>query len=242
MQITKLNNHNEILGVTTTFYGHSCFGMEIDGINLLFDPFITPNPLAKEIKIDNIKADYILITHGHEDHVADAVTIAQQTGAKIISNFEIVNWFQTKGIDNGHPMNLGGSWNFEFGTVKCVNAVHSSVMPDGVYGGNPMGFVIETNSFCFYHAGDTALTYDMKIIGENHELDFAFLPLGDNFTMGPSDALLASDYIGCDNIIGMHYDTFDYIKINHQITLESFKKQGKTLTLPVVGNGFNPLI
>ena len=147
-----------------TFYGHACFSVKIKDKYILFDPFISPNELAKDINIDSIQADYILLSHGHEDHVADVERIAKKTNAKIVSNFEIVTWFGNKGIENAHPMNHGGSWDFDFGKVKYVNAVHSSTLPDGSSGGNPGGFVIESEEGNFYFAGDTALHMDMKLI------------------------------------------------------------------------------
>lgn len=123
-----------------TYYGHSCFSVEVSGKTILFDPFITPNSLAADIDINTIAADYILISHGHEDHIADAVSIAKRTGAVVVSNWEIVQWLGKQGVTNTHPMNIGGHWFFDFGKVKCVNAVHSSSLPDGSYGGNPMDF------------------------------------------------------------------------------------------------------
>jgi L-ascorbate metabolism protein UlaG (beta-lactamase superfamily) len=218
-----------------TYYGHSSFGMEIEGKHLLFDPFISFNEKAAHIDVDTIPADYILLSHGHQDHVADVARIARRTSATIVSNFEIVSWFAGQGLEKNHPMNHGGKWTFDFGTVKYVNAVHSSSLPDGSNGGNPGGFVIETKEKCFYYSGDTALTYDMKLLGEYHALDFAFLCIGDNFTMGIADALIASDFIQCKQIIGMHYDTFGYIVINHEEAKARFATQGKTLHLPAIG-------
>jgi L-ascorbate metabolism protein UlaG (beta-lactamase superfamily) len=218
-----------------TYYGHSCFGAEINGKHILFDPFITPNSLAKHIDINTIKADYILVSHGHEDHVADLVTIAKRTGAKVVSAFEIHSWLNAKGISNTHPMNIGGKVKFEFGNVKCVVAVHSSVLPDGTYGGNPMGFILESSEGNFYYAGDTALTYDMKLIGDYRKIDFAILPIGDNFTMGVDNAIIASEFIKCNKVIGMHYDTFDMIKINKQEAVSKFSKAGKELLLMEIG-------
>ena len=218
-----------------TYYGHSCFGVEINGKHLLFDPFISPNELAKNVNVNLVKADYILISHGHEDHIADAVTIAKRTGAKVICAWEINVWLGKQGVEHIHPMNIGGKIKLDFGNVKCVNAVHSSSMPDGSYGGNPMGFVVESSEGNFYYAGDTALTYDMKLIGEYRSINFAFLPIGDNFTMGIDNAIIASGFINCKDIIGMHYDTFGYIKIDHNEAQTKFTQSGKKLTLLNIG-------
>lgn len=221
-----------------TYYGHSCFKAVINDKHVLFDPFISPNELAKGVNIDEIEADYILISHGHNDHVADVESIARRTGAVVVSNFEVVTWFQNKGLEKVHPMNIGGKWIFDFGKVKCVNAVHSSSMPDGSYGGTAMGFLLETSEGNFYYAGDTALHYDMKLIGEYRDLDFAFLPIGDNFTMSLENAIIASDFIRCNKIIGMHYDTFGYIKINHEEAVRKFTLAGKQLTLMEIGGEY----
>lgn len=218
-----------------TYYGHSAFGIEISGKHLLFDPFISANPLAKGIIIDEIKADYILISHGHFGHIADALPIQKRTAACLVSNWEITSWMEKNGASKIHPMNTGGKIKFEFGGIKCVKAEHSSSMPDGTYGGNPMGFVIESKEGNFYYAGDTALTYDMKLIGDYRSINFAFLPIGDNFTMGIDNAIIASDFIKCDDFIGMHYDTFAPIKINHQEAVDKCKHAGKTLTLMKIG-------
>jgi len=222
-----------------TYYGHSCFQITEDGNKILFDPFITPNPLATGISIAEINPDFVLITHGHGDHVADAEAILKQSGAMLIANFEVVTWFQNKGIENAHPMNQGGNREFDFGSVKVVNAVHSSSMPDGSYGGNPVGFVLNCTGQSLYYAGDTALHQDMKQINEEFNLNFAFLPIGDNFTMGIDDALITANYVGTDKVIGMHYDTFPYIKIDHQTVLDKASAAGIDLTLPVIGQSFN---
>lgn len=219
-----------------TYYGHACFSINISGKNILFDPFISKNELAKDIDITSIPADYILISHGHFDHVADAFDIAQRTGATIVANYEIATWFQQKGIQKFHPMNHGGKWKFDFGTVKLVNAIHSSVLPDGSYGGNPVGFVVESAEGNFYYSGDTALTLDMQLIPmTGSKLNFALLPIGDNFTMGIDDAIIASDFIQCNKIIGLHYDTFGYIKVNHQSATDAFAAKSKELLLLNIG-------
>ena len=222
-----------------TFYGHACFGIEVEGISLLIDPFIRPNALAKNIDVDSLKADFVLISHGHEDHVADALEIAQKNNSILVSNFEIVNWFAEKGHSNGHPMNIGGTKDFGAFSVKYVNAVHSSELPDGKYGGNPGGFIIKTKSKSLYFAGDTALSMDMKLIGEYESLDAAILPIGDNFTMGIEDACIASDFVQCEKVIGMHFDTFPYIEINSTFAVNYFRERERELVLLEIGENLN---
>ena len=218
-----------------TFYGHACFSIELEGKTLLFDPFISPNELAKDIDINAIKADYIFISHGHEDHLADVEAIAKNNDSTIVSNFEIISWLGNKGLTKAHPMNHGGSWNFDFGKVKYVNAVHSSTLPDGSSGGNPGGFVVETKEGNFYFAGDTALHMDMKLIPLFTSLDFAILPIGDNFTMGITDAIMATQFVETDKVVGVHYDTFGYIKIDKEIAVKKFKSNQIELHLPAIG-------
>lgn len=217
-----------------TFYGHSCLGIEINDTNILVDPFITGNPKASQIQVNQIKADYIFLTHAHQDHVLDTESIAKRTGAIVVSNFEIVTHYENLGIE-GHPMNHGGQWDFEFGNVKYVNAIHSSSFPDGTYGGQPGGFVIEGEHKNIYIAGDTALTYDMKLIALQTKLDLAILPIGDNFTMGIKDAIMASDFVQCDKVLGCHFDTFGYIEINHAEAKQAFFEKGKDLMLLEIG-------
>ncbi|GAC1399792.1 MAG: metal-dependent hydrolase [Sediminibacterium sp.] len=219
-----------------TSYGHSCFSVTIKGKKILFDPFITYNELAKDIiDVNSIEADYIFLSHGHSDHTADCISIAVRTGCKVVSNWEINEWITRKGILNNHPMNTGGKWTFDFGTVKCVVAQHSSGLPDGSYGGNPMGFLFTTEEGNFYYSGDTSLTLDMQLIPTWAKLDFAVLPIGDNFTMDVADALRAADFVQCNQVVGVHYDTFGFIKIDKEAAEITFKKAGKTLLLPPIG-------
>jgi len=221
-----------------TFYGHASLGLEIDDIHILVDPFISGNPKASNIDINTLKADYILVTHAHQDHILDVETISKRTGALIISNYEIVTHYESLGL-KGHPMNHGGAWNFDFGKVKYVNAIHTSSFPDGKYGGQPGGFVIETKRKNIYIAGDTALTFDMKLIPLQTKLDLAILPIGDNFTMGIEDAIIASDFVECHTILGYHYDTFGYIEIDHEVTKKKCLDKGKDLILLNIGESID---
>ncbi|MBL0882717.1 MAG: metal-dependent hydrolase [Chitinophagaceae bacterium] len=218
-----------------TYYGHSCFQVEIQGKKILFDPFITYNELAKDIDVNSIETDYIFLSHGHADHIADAVGMAKRTGCTVVSAWEIHEWITKQGIEKSHPMNTGGKWNFDFGTVKCVVAQHSSGLPDGSYGGNPMGFLFITEEANFYYSGDTALTLDMQLIPSWAKLDFSVLPLGDNFTMDVSDAVRCADFVQCNRVVGVHYNTFGFIKIDMDAALQAFKAAGKELLLPGIG-------
>lgn len=218
-----------------TFYGHSCFAIEVAGKKLLFDPFITGNELAKEIDINTIDADYILVSHGHGDHVGDLVSIAKRTGATIIAAYEVASWAQAQGCEKVHGMNFG-PFGFEFGELRFVPAAHSSAMPDGSYGGNPGGFVIKTTEGNFYYAGDTCLMLDMQLIPKYYaKLDFAILPIGGNFTMNANDAAIAAGFIECNKIIGVHFDTFGYIKVDHDEVKQKFATSGADIILPSIG-------
>ena len=196
--------------VRLTYHGHSCFGVRVGDTSLLIDPFLTGNALA-DVGAEQVQADYILVSHGHGDHVGDAVAIAKRTGAMTISNFEIQNWFLNQGVENAHPLHIGGGFDFPFGRVKLTIAHHGSALPDGSYGGNPAGFLLTLQGKKIYHACDTGLFYDMKLIGEEG-LDLAILPIGDNFTMGPDDALRAVKLLEPKAVIPIHYDTFDVIQ------------------------------
>ncbi len=218
-----------------TFYGHASLGITIAEINIIVDPFISANQKASHIDINSLEADYILLTHAHQDHILDVEAIAKRTNAIIISNAEIATYYAKKGFQS-HPMNHGGSWNFEFGNLKYVNAIHSSSFPDGTYGGNPGGFVLEGERKNLYIAGDTALTMDMKLIPMRTKLDLAILPIGNNFTMDIEDAIIASDFVECDKILGYHYDTFGYIEINKEQAIKKFFDKGKDLMLLNIGD------
>jgi L-ascorbate metabolism protein UlaG (beta-lactamase superfamily) len=196
--------------IKATWFSHACFLIQSAKAKLLVDPFITGNPLAP-VKADSLSADYILVSHGHGDHVGDTVAIAQRTGATVISNFEIQNWMVAQGVKNVHPQHIGGGFNYPWGRVKLTLALHGSALPDGSYGGNPCGFLFYIDGKKIYHACDTGLFYDMKLIGEEG-IDLAILPIGDNFTMGPDDALRAVKLIQPKRVVPIHYNTFDVIK------------------------------
>jgi L-ascorbate metabolism protein UlaG (beta-lactamase superfamily) len=217
-----------------TFYGHACVGIQVNDVHILVDPFISGNPKASHINVDEIKADYILLTHAHQDHILDVEKIANRTDAVIVSNYEIATYYGAKGFQH-HPMNHGGIWDFEFGKLKYVIAHHTSSFPDGTYGGQPGGFVLEGERKNIYIAGDTALTLDMKLIPMRTKLDIAVLPIGSNFTMDVEDALIAAEFVECDKILGYHYDTFGYIEIDHNKAIKTFFDKGKDLMLLGIG-------
>lgn len=219
-----------------TYYGHSCFSIVAGGKVLLFDPFITPNALAAAIDVDTIEADYIFVSHGHYDHTTDVIRIANRTGAKVIGNWELYQWFNKSGLKNTHPINPGGEFTFDFGTVKCLTAIHSSSLPDGSYGGVACGFAFKTPSGNFYYSGDTGLTLDMKLISEWVELDFAVFPVGGDLTMGIEDAIKAARLVGANQVVGVHYDTFSLIEIDHLKAIEAFNNAEMTLHLLVIGS------
>ncbi len=216
------------------YYGHSCIGIETSKANLLIDPFVSGNPLANNIELDKIPADYVLLTHGHGDHVADVESVVSRTDAFLIANFEIINYYGAKGLE-GHPINHGGTYSCTAFSAKMVNAIHTSTMPDGSAGGAPGGFVINADGKCLYVAGDTALTYDMKLIAEEFDVDLAVLPIGDNFTMGYADAVKAADFAGCNKVLGCHYDSFPPIKIDRNAAIDAFTAKGKELILLDIG-------
>lgn len=217
-----------------TYFGQSCFLLETATVKLLFDPFIKGNPLAKDVDAEKIEADYILVSHGHGDHVADLVEIAKRTGAKVICMPEIAAWLQNQGVTNIHEMNIG-KFKFDFGSVRMVTATHSSSLPDGSYGGNPAGYVLDIDGKQIYFAGDTGLTLDMKLLAELYQLEYAIMPIGGNYTMDAEDATIAADYVNCHKVIGVHYDSFPVIAIDKYTATEIFKRAQKQLLLPEIG-------
>lgn len=201
------------MSITITWHGHGTFSMTIGGTAVVVDPFFAGNNPAAKTRADAINADFILQTHGHGDHIADTVPLAKRTGAMVVANFEISNWIAAKGHDKTHAMNTGGGYNFPFGRVKMTPALHSSGLPDGAYGGDPGGFVITAEGKHIYFAGDTALFSDMALIGKIG-LDVAVLPIGDNFTMGPGDALEALKLLKPKVVIPGHYNTWPLIAVD----------------------------
>jgi L-ascorbate metabolism protein UlaG (beta-lactamase superfamily) len=192
-----------------TYHGHSCFIIEAGKYKIIIDPFLSGNPMAK-IKPKEVKVDAVLVTHGHGDHLGDAVEISKGNNALIIAPFELVNYCNEKGA-TGHPMHIGGSYNFPFGKVKLTIAHHGSTTDTGATG-NPCGFLVTMEGKTIYHAGDTGLFSDMKLIGEPNRIDAAMLPIGDNFTMGIEDAVKAVEFLRPKIAIPMHYNTFDVIR------------------------------
>jgi len=217
-----------------TFYGHASFGIEIETKNILIDPFITGNPKASNVDINTLKADYILLTHAHQDHVLDVEPIAERTGATIISNYEIVMYYGAKNL-KGHPVNHGGTFKTNEFSAKYVNAIHTSSFADGTYGGQPGGFVITAGDKSICIAGDTAVTMDMKLIPMTTKLTASVLPIGDNFTMVAEDAIIASNLVECPKVIGCHFNTFPPIEINTEEAKQQFADADKELVLLEIG-------
>lgn len=223
-----------------TYLGHSCFLIESGSHRLLLDPFISGNPLTvNKVDILALKPDYILLTHGHGDHTADAEHIALANGSLIIANFEVCNWFADRGCQT-FALNTGGKKQFDFGTVKMLSATHSSTMPDGSDGGDPNGFLLQAENKVVYIAGDTGLNADMALIPKYFvRPDLAILPVGDVFTMGYEDALIAAQIVETSRVIGCHFDTFDPIKIDHNKAISTFATKGIELILPQINQVIN---
>ncbi len=201
------------MSLSITWHGHATFSIDVNGTKLVIDPFFDGNPVAKT-KAADVTADYILVTHGHADHILDALPIAQRTGAKVITNADIASiWFGKQGYDNVHPQHLGGGFQHPFGHVKFTVALHGSGLPDGSYGGMPAGFLLTLDGKKVYIAGDTAVFSDMSLIGRAG-IDLAVLPIGDNFTMGPDDAMLALEFLKPKTVIPCHFNTWPYIEVD----------------------------
>ena len=216
------------------YYGHACFLIDTGKEKLLFDPYISENPLAENIDIQSIKADYIFISHAHDDHIADLALVTQNNAAKIVCNFEIMNYLSKQGFDNFMPMNIGGKFNGNFGTVRMTQAIHSSSFSDGTYGGTATGFLLEIQNKGIYYAGDTALFSDLKLLAELHKIDWALLPVGGLFTMDVQDATIAAKYLNCNQVIGLHFDTFAPIKIDPEKAHKIFLEEHLNLILPQI--------
>ncbi len=207
-----------------TWLGHAAFSLAIDGVNVLVDPFLEGNPKAS-VTVDDVEADYIVVTHGHSDHVGDTVAIAKRTGATALSNVEIANWLGKQGVENTQGLNTGGRGVFDFGTLELTIAFHSSSLPDGSYGGMPNGIVITSKEGkSFYFAGDTSLFGDMSLIGSK-SLDLAALPIGGWFTMGPEDGLKAVELLRPKAVLPLHYDTFPVIEVDAAAWAETVREQ-----------------
>jgi L-ascorbate metabolism protein UlaG (beta-lactamase superfamily) len=211
------------MAIKLTWFSHACFLIDTGQYRLLTDPFLSDNPMAAG-KAEEIQADYILVSHGHGDHVGDTISIAKRTHATVIANYEIQNWLAGQGVENTHPQHIGGGFDYPWGRVKLTIAHHGSALPDGSYGGNPCGFLLYIEDKKIYHACDTGLFYDMKLIGEEG-IDLAILPIGDNFTMGPDDALRAVKLIEPQRVVPIHYDTFDVIEQNPHAWAERVRNE-----------------
>ena len=218
------------MATTVTWLGHGCFEIQTGGKSVLIDPFFSGNPAAAR-KADEVSPDCIIVSHGHGDHVGDTVEIAKRTGALVISNYEISLWLEKQGVKNTHAQHIGGARQHDFGIVKLTIAHHGSVLPDGTCGGNPCGVLLKLPDGNIYHACDTGLFYDMKLIGEEG-IDLAILPIGDNYTMGPDDALRAVKLIGPKRVIPDHFNTFELI--NQDVQAWAARVRSETSAEPVV--------
>ena len=227
------------MSVKLTWYGHATLGLEVNGQNVLVDPFLAGNPAASTGP-ESLEPEWILISHGHDDHVADAIEIAKRSGAKVISNDEIANWFERNGVE-AHHQHIGGGFNYPFGYLTLTQALHGSCLPDGTYGGNPAGFLLTTkDGKKIYMACDTGLFGDMRLIGDEG-IDLAVLPIGDNYTMGPDDALRAVEFLRPKHVVPVHYSTFELIEQDPNAWAERVRsatdsevhvlKPGESLTL-----------
>ena len=217
------------------YYGHSCFALEVLGLSVLIDPFIRPNEAANMVEVEALCPTHILLTHGHEDHVADAESIARASGAELIAPYEVANWFVAKGVEHVRAINPGATFSLKGKKgelqVRAVSAAHSSTLPDGSPGGAPCGYLLDDGEKSIYHAGDTALTADMALIGRLWPPALAILPIGGTFTMGYADVPAAMDMLNCSLVVGMHYNTFPPIEIDREEAFRTVSEAGGQLHL-----------
>ena len=221
------------MAIELTWLGHATWLIETEGHRILIDPFLNDSPTAP-ITADEVETDVILVSHGHFDHVADVATIAKRTGAQVIANYEIAEWFsKNHALENIVGMNIGGQFQSSLAKLKMTNAIHSSQLPDGSYGGNPSGFLVSLKGKNIYFACDTSLFSDMQLIGQAN-IDVAILPIGDLFTMGPQDSVEAVKLIGPKQVLPSHYNTWPPIEQNTETWAEMISCE--TDTEPIVLN------
>lgn len=225
-----------------TYLGHSCFLLVSGEVRVVVDPFISSNPLADGIDVDSLQPTHVLLTHGHEDHVADAESLLRSSGAELIAPYEVATWFGAKGVERVCPINPGADLEIKHGPSTCklrvVGAVHSSTLPDGTPGGVACGYILDDGGVRVFHAGDTDLSMDMELIGRHWTPDWSILPIGGTFTMGYADVPVAMQMLKCRNVVGMHYDTFPPISIDKEKAVRTVEEAGGALLLPEVGKGF----
>jgi L-ascorbate metabolism protein UlaG (beta-lactamase superfamily) len=226
--------------MTITYFGHSAFQIETEGTTLLFDPFITGNKHAEGVvTADELKPDVLLLTHAHGDHWGDTPSILKRTNALVVADHEIVEYLgREHDYENAHPMNIGGKWDFAWGRVTRTYARHSSSFPDGTYGGLAGGFILEFEGRTIYNSGDTCAFAEMAWLGEDYEFDLAFLPIGDDFTMGPEEAVRCVEMLGPSETVPVHYDTFPYIEIDMRRFTGAMDEAGFTARVLAPGASF----
>ena len=217
------------MSITVTFLGHATFDIDANGERIVIDPFLAGHNPSCTRSVDDVAdgLDFIAVTHGHHDHVSDLEALAKASQALVIANYEICHWLNGKGVDHTHPMHIGGSHLFSFGRLKLTIAPHGSLLPDGSCGGAAAGLLFEfRNGKVLYHAGDTGLTYDMRLIGGAHRVNLALLPIGDNFTMGPQDAAVAAQYVNAEKVVPIHYNTMPVIEQDPEMFASLLEAEG----------------